>query len=190
MPSEELRAPENLDRVAALLRAVHTGEFFRATFDSFRVVEAYADTARKRASELLKLNPDYDSWVKGIPDPDKDKTAFMRAAGFGAAAALGGSIAWYLVARITGMEIGLIAIAVGYMVGRSVRRAPTQITRAATRRTAVRASCRCNSNRARPTCCGSTPKNSATLRTPTGARRCRTYSFSRPSDPKRSSPYE
>jgi hypothetical protein len=38
------------------------------------------DTARKRASELLKLNPDYDSWVKGIPDADKDKTAFMRAA--------------------------------------------------------------------------------------------------------------
>jgi hypothetical protein len=48
--------------------------------------------------------------------------AFVRAAGFGAAAALGGSIAWYAVARITGMEIGLIAIAVGYMVGRSVRR--------------------------------------------------------------------
>src|SRR5438067_1756360 len=52
----------------------------------------------------------------------KGFNAFMRAAGFGAAAALGGSIAWYAVARITGMEIGLIAIAVGYMVGRSVRR--------------------------------------------------------------------
>jgi S1/P1 Nuclease len=42
--------------------------------------EQMTDTARKRASELLKLNPDYDSWVKGIPDADKDKTAFMRAA--------------------------------------------------------------------------------------------------------------
>jgi hypothetical protein len=51
----------------------------------------------------------------------KGARAFMRAAGFGAAAALGGSIAWYAVAKITGMEIGLLAIAVGYVVGKAVR---------------------------------------------------------------------
>lgn len=51
----------------------------------------------------------------------KQARAFFRAAGLGAAAAVGGSIAWYAVARITGMEIGLLAIAVGYVVGKAVR---------------------------------------------------------------------
>jgi hypothetical protein len=36
--------------------------------------------ARKRASELLKLNPDYNIWVKGVAAAAKDKTAFVRAA--------------------------------------------------------------------------------------------------------------
>lgn len=35
--------------------------------------------ARKRAVELLKKNPDFDDWVEGVPDADKDKTAFVRA---------------------------------------------------------------------------------------------------------------
>ena len=51
----------------------------------------------------------------------KSARAFLRSAGFGAAAAIGGSLAWYAVARITGMEIGLLAIAVGYAVGKAVR---------------------------------------------------------------------
>jgi S1/P1 Nuclease len=42
--------------------------------------EQMTPAARKRASELLKLNPDYDTWVKGIPAAAKDKTAFVRAA--------------------------------------------------------------------------------------------------------------
>lgn len=37
-------------------------------------------TARARAIELLKLNPDYNSWIAGVADAEKDKTAFMRAA--------------------------------------------------------------------------------------------------------------
>src|SRR5437868_4872092 len=51
----------------------------------------------------------------------KGARAFLRAAGFGVAAAIGGSVAWYAVAKITGMEIGLLAIAVGYAVGKAVR---------------------------------------------------------------------
>jgi hypothetical protein len=47
--------------------------------------------------------------------------AFFRAAAFGAGAAVAGSIAWYAVAKITGMEIGLLAIAVGWAVGKAVR---------------------------------------------------------------------
>ena len=42
--------------------------------------EQMTPAARKRASELLKLNPDYSTWVKGIAATAKDKTAFVRAA--------------------------------------------------------------------------------------------------------------
>ena len=52
----------------------------------------------------------------------KSGRAFLRALGLGAVAAIGGSVAWYAVAKITGMEIGLLAIAVGYIVGRAVRK--------------------------------------------------------------------
>lgn len=41
--------------------------------------EQMTPAARKRVSELLKLNKDYDDWVAGVPDADKDKMAFVRA---------------------------------------------------------------------------------------------------------------
>jgi thiamine kinase-like enzyme len=44
-PPEELRRPEALREVAALLRSVHEGPAFPARFNSFRVVEAYRATA-------------------------------------------------------------------------------------------------------------------------------------------------
>src|SRR3990170_4445677 len=43
-PPEELRAPEQLARVAAALRAFHSGGLLPSRFDSFRVVEAYHAT--------------------------------------------------------------------------------------------------------------------------------------------------
>ncbi len=46
---------------------------------------------------------------------------FLRAAGAGLGAAIAGSAIYYLVRTLTGYEIGLISILVGYMVGRSVR---------------------------------------------------------------------
>ncbi|MEA2748665.1 MAG: hypothetical protein QOI41_2808, partial [Myxococcales bacterium] len=52
----------------------------------------------------------------------KGVRAFFRAAAFGTGAAIGGSIAWYAVAKITGLEIGLLAIAVGWAVGKAVRK--------------------------------------------------------------------
>lgn len=52
----------------------------------------------------------------------KSAGAFLRALLLGGGAAIGGSIAWFAVAKITGMEIGLLAIAVGYVVGHAVRR--------------------------------------------------------------------
>jgi thiamine kinase-like enzyme len=45
VPPEELRRPETLREVAAMLRRFHDGPPFPARFDSFRVVEIYAETA-------------------------------------------------------------------------------------------------------------------------------------------------
>jgi thiamine kinase-like enzyme len=51
VPSVEwLRSPEGLETVARLLRIVHAGPAVPATFDSFRVVEAYRDTAAAHGS--------------------------------------------------------------------------------------------------------------------------------------------
>jgi thiamine kinase-like enzyme len=51
IPPEELRRPENLERAARLLRAVHEGDDIQARFDSFRVVEAYRDEAARHGVE-------------------------------------------------------------------------------------------------------------------------------------------
>ena len=49
----ELRRPEVLTEVARSLRAIHElGEPLPSTFDSFRVVETYADTARERGATI------------------------------------------------------------------------------------------------------------------------------------------
>jgi thiamine kinase-like enzyme len=45
VPVEEIRRPEVLSEVAALLRRVHEGPAIPARFDSFRVVEAYRASA-------------------------------------------------------------------------------------------------------------------------------------------------
>jgi thiamine kinase-like enzyme len=42
---EAIREPEPLQRIAGALRAIHAGPPIPARFDSFRVVEAYAETA-------------------------------------------------------------------------------------------------------------------------------------------------
>jgi hypothetical protein len=41
---------------------------------------------------------------------------------YGAGAALIGSVVWYLVSRLTGMELGIIAIGIGLLVGRGVQK--------------------------------------------------------------------
>lgn len=46
---------------------------------------------------------------------------FVRAAAFGALAAVAGALLWYGIGKITGYEFGLIAIVVGLMVGGAVR---------------------------------------------------------------------
>ena len=46
----------------------------------------------------------------------------LQAAGLGTLAAIGGSLLYFGVAAITGREFGLVAIAVGFMVGTAVRK--------------------------------------------------------------------
>ena len=45
VPAEEMRRPEVLRETAGILRCVHEGPAFPATFDSFRVVETYREIA-------------------------------------------------------------------------------------------------------------------------------------------------
>jgi hypothetical protein len=47
---------------------------------------------------------------------------FWRAFWFGSAAAVVSAILWYAVGAITGYSIGLVAVAVGYIVGKAVNR--------------------------------------------------------------------
>lgn len=61
---EEMRRPENLVRVAETLRRFHDGPDVPGRFDSFRVVEAYAETAEAHGVQV----PDSFSWAKGIAD--------------------------------------------------------------------------------------------------------------------------
>ena len=49
-PVDSLRSAEGLEAVARLLRVVHSGPPVPASFDSFRVVEAYRDTAAAHGS--------------------------------------------------------------------------------------------------------------------------------------------
>ena len=51
VPVERVRSPEVLAGLARTLRRVHDGPPFPGRFDSFRVVEAYRETARRRGVE-------------------------------------------------------------------------------------------------------------------------------------------
>jgi thiamine kinase-like enzyme len=51
-PLERMREPATLRRVAATLRAVHSGPPVRGRFNAFRVVEEYRTTAYERGAEM------------------------------------------------------------------------------------------------------------------------------------------
>jgi thiamine kinase len=54
---EEMRRPETLREIAAVLRRIHEGPAFPARFDAFRVVETYRDTAVEHGVEIP---PEYE----------------------------------------------------------------------------------------------------------------------------------
>jgi thiamine kinase-like enzyme len=56
---ERIREPENLERVALALRAVHAGPRVSGNFDSFRIVERYSETALGRGG----AEPEHYPWA-------------------------------------------------------------------------------------------------------------------------------
>ncbi len=62
IPIEQIREPPNLQRVATALRAVHGAPSVSGSFDSFRVVERYLETALGRGGE----EPDRYSWAHDV----------------------------------------------------------------------------------------------------------------------------
>jgi thiamine kinase-like enzyme len=63
---EELRRPETIGRVARALRRIHDGPPFAARFDSFRVVEAYRDTAVRHGAEVAPAYRDAKRTADGL----------------------------------------------------------------------------------------------------------------------------
>jgi hypothetical protein len=47
---------------------------------------------------------------------------FLGALRYGALAAVAGSVAWIVISKVTGYEIGIVAIGIGYLVGKAVRK--------------------------------------------------------------------
>jgi hypothetical protein len=54
--------------------------------------------------------------------PSRGSGPFVRACLFGVGAAIAGAILYYAVIAITNFEIGIVAIAIGYMVGYAIRK--------------------------------------------------------------------
>jgi hypothetical protein len=50
------------------------------------------------------------------------RASFLRAARYGALAAAAGSVAWIVISKVTGYEIGIVAIGIGFLVGKAVRK--------------------------------------------------------------------
>ena len=60
--------------------------------------------------------------VARLAETPRGGGVFMKAALFGLGAAIAGAILYYAVIAITNFEIGIVAIAIGYMVGWAVRK--------------------------------------------------------------------
>jgi hypothetical protein len=79
----------------------------------FHVADQPACTKCKNAAEQANHRETLQSRRAGV---------MLRAATFGLGAAIVGAVLYYAVIAITGWEIGLVAIVIGFMVGYAVRR--------------------------------------------------------------------
>ena len=64
IPLEEMRVPARIDQAAESLRRFHDGPPIPGRFDSFRVVEAYGETAERHGVQI----PDDYGWAKEQAD--------------------------------------------------------------------------------------------------------------------------
>ena len=55
-------------------------------------------------------------------DSSRSRASFLRAIGYGALAALAGCVAWIAIEKLFHVQIGFVAIGVGYLVGKAVRK--------------------------------------------------------------------
>jgi hypothetical protein len=62
------------------------------------------------------------SCATALSGSKEGRGSLLRAGLFGAGAALLGTIAWYAITKISGYQLGLVAIVVGLFVGRAVRK--------------------------------------------------------------------
>jgi hypothetical protein len=60
--------------------------------------------------------------VQGELAASNSQRHFLRAAGYGVGAALAGSVVWELIERLFHAQVGIVAIGIGYLVGRAVRK--------------------------------------------------------------------
>ncbi len=99
-------------------------QFDKAEFEQPRATRACGSCGQNIALEYFAAGdmvvcPACADRVSGA---GASKLAVLRAIGYGLGAALLGTLVWWLIMKITGLELGIVAIAVGYLVGYAVRR--------------------------------------------------------------------
>jgi len=116
-----------LDGNAAALPPVPTIDLQleRAEFDNPAQASTCAGCATPLTGQYYQINdksvcPRCCEQVRASFEAGSPIMRALRAIGAGVAAAIGGSILYYAILAITGYEFGLIAIVVGYGVGRAV----------------------------------------------------------------------
>jgi hypothetical protein len=62
------------------------------------------------------------SVVEREVDASMSRARFISAFQYGVLAAAAGSVAWIIISKVTGYEIGIVAIGIGYLVGKAVRK--------------------------------------------------------------------
>ena len=96
------------------------------TVEAAPAIPACARCSREIASEYHEVNgaiicPDCRAQLEAAAESGSGAGRLSRAAVFGLVGAIAGAALYYAILAITGYEIGLVAIAVGWLVGRAVQ---------------------------------------------------------------------
>jgi hypothetical protein len=102
--------------------AEFTGEHgpMQCAYCSAKITDRYYHVDGKTACAQCRAAAE-----KGVPRAGLGSTSagrFGRAILFGLGAAIGGSVLWYTITAVTGYQLGIIAVAVGYLVGTAVKK--------------------------------------------------------------------